>query len=176
VAVLEIVVCGSLVVGTWLLEHFVKDAPTKGASRLLAVSSGDKIVRRGFTFALLVLLLLVPLGTPVRALGALILALPLVLVAAKDGTNHLLAGGVVGDDVHQLIGGGGGVAAQLLDQLLAGSSREEHHDDIEVGDFGKLGALFGEAPDIVAEGLAWLLFVAPKVPRVVHAGISKAIA
>jgi hypothetical protein len=28
--VLEVVVHGSLVVGTWLLEHFVKDAPTGG--------------------------------------------------------------------------------------------------------------------------------------------------
>jgi hypothetical protein len=69
--------------------------------------------------------------------------LPLVLVATKDGTNCLLTGGIVGDDVHQFISSGGGVAAQLLDKLFASGSREESHDDIGVGDVGKLGALFG---------------------------------
>jgi hypothetical protein len=117
VAVLEVMVCGSLVVGTRLLEHLIEDAPAGRASRLLAVSSGDKIIRRDFVFALLVLLLLpvVPLGTLVGALRVLVLALPLVLVTTKDGTNRLLPGGVVGDNVHQLVGSGGGVVAQLSD-------------------------------------------------------------
>jgi hypothetical protein len=137
------------------------------------VSSGDKIVRCSFALALLVLLLLpvVSLGAPVGALGILILALPLVLVTTKDGTNRLLIGGVVGDDVHQLIGSGGGVAAQLPDQLLASGSREKSHDDIGVGDVGKPSALFGETSDIVTEGLARLLFTAPEVPRVARAYI-----
>jgi hypothetical protein len=173
VAVLEVVVCGPLMVGTRFLEHLVKDAPTGGALRLLAISSSDKVVCRGFVFALLVLLLLpiVPFGTPIGALGFLILVLPLILVATKDGTSRLLAGGIVGDDVHQLVGGGGGVATQLSDQLLAGGSREKSHDDIEVGDVGKLSALFGETPDIVIEGLVWLLFTAPEVPRVTGAHV-----
>jgi hypothetical protein len=171
VAILEVVVCGSLVVGTRFFEHLVEDAPTRGASRLLAVSSSDKVVCHGFVFALLILLLphVVPFGAPVGALGILILALPLVLVATKDGTNCLLASGVVGDDVHQLIVSGGGVADQLSDQLLAGASREKIHDDIRVGDVGKLGALFGETPDIVMEGLTRLLFTTPEVPRVIGA-------
>jgi hypothetical protein len=115
-------------------------------------------------FALLILLLLVvvPLRAPVGARG--ILALPLVLVTAKDGTNRLLAGGEVGDDVHQSIGSDGGVAAQLSDQLFAGGTREEGHDDVRVCDVGKLGALFGETPDVVPEGFAWLLFTALEVP------------
>jgi hypothetical protein len=45
------------------------------------------------------------------------------------------------------------VAAQLSDQLFAGGTREEGHDDIRVSDVGKLGALFGETPDVVLEGL-----------------------
>jgi hypothetical protein len=51
---------------------------------------------------LLILLLLpvAPLGAPVGALGFFVLAVPLILVATKDGTNRLLAGGVVGDDIH----------------------------------------------------------------------------
>jgi hypothetical protein len=30
--------------------------------------------------------------------------LPLVLITTEDGTNHLLAGGEVGDDIHQTVG------------------------------------------------------------------------
>jgi hypothetical protein len=102
VAILEIVIHESLVEGTRYLEHLVKDAPTRGTSRLLTISSGDELVSRGFALALLVLLLLpvVPLGTLVGALGFFVLALPFILVTTKDGTNCLLAGSVVGDDVH----------------------------------------------------------------------------
>jgi Flp pilus assembly protein TadB len=103
VAVLEVVVRGSLVVGTRFFEHFVKNAPTGGSSRLLAVSGSDKVVSRGFALALLVLLFLLPvasLGAPVGALGFLVLALSLILVTTKDGTDRLLTGGIVGDDVH----------------------------------------------------------------------------
>jgi hypothetical protein len=111
-------------VRTRFFEHFVENAPTRGSSRLLAVSDNDKVVSRGFVLALLALLLLpvVPLGTPVGALGFFVLALPLILVTTKDGTNHLLAGGIVGDDVHQLVGSDGGIAAQLSDQLFAGGA------------------------------------------------------
>jgi nitrate reductase NapE component len=90
------------VTGTWFFEHFVKNVPAEGSSRLLAVSGSDKVTSRGFTLALLVFLLLpiISLGAPVGALGFLVLALPLILVTTKDGTNRLLAGGIVGDDVH----------------------------------------------------------------------------
>jgi hypothetical protein len=56
-----------------------------------------------------------------------------------------------------------------LDQLLSSGSREKGHDDVRVGDVGKLSALFGETLDIVAEGLARLLFTASEVPRVTGA-------
>jgi hypothetical protein len=54
--------------------------------------------------------------------------------------------------------------AQLSDQFFAGGTREEGHEDVRVGDVGKLGALFGETPDVVPEGLARLLFAASEVP------------
>jgi hypothetical protein len=141
--------------------------------RLFAVSSGNEVIGHGFTLALLVLLLLVVVsfGALVRALGFLVLVLPLVLVTTKNGTNHLLIGGIVGDDVHQLIGSGRGVAAQISDKLLASGSREESHDDVRVGDVRKLGVLFGETSDIVMEGLIRLLFTTPKVPRVARAHV-----
>jgi nitrate reductase NapE component len=85
-----------------VLRAFCQKFPRRGSSRLLAVNSSDKVVSRGFTLALMVFLLLpvASLGAPVGALGFLILALPLILVTTKDGTDRLLAGGVVGDDVH----------------------------------------------------------------------------
>jgi hypothetical protein len=51
-----------------------------------------------------------------------------------------------------------------LDQLFAGGTREESHDDVGVSDVGKLGALFGETPDVVSKGFAQLLFTASEVP------------
>jgi hypothetical protein len=71
---------GSLMVGTWLFENFVENAPTGGSSRLLAVNGSDKVVSHGFALALLVLLPVAPLGAPVGALGFFVLALPLILV------------------------------------------------------------------------------------------------
>jgi hypothetical protein len=134
--------------------------------RFLTISSGDKVIGQGLLFVLLILLLLVvvPLRAPTGARGILFLALPFVLIATKDGTNRLLAGDEVGDDVHQAVGSDGSVAAQLSDQLFAGGTREEGHDDVGVGDVGKLGALFGEMSDVVLEGLTRLLFAASKVP------------
>jgi hypothetical protein len=165
VAVLEVVVHGPFVVGTRFFEHFIKNAPAEGSSRFLTISSGDKVIGRGLLFALLIfLLVVVPLRASAGARRILFLMLPFVLVAAKDGTNRLLAGGEVDDNVHQTVGSDGSAAAQLSDQLFAGGTREEGHDDIRVGDVGKLGALFGEMPDVVLEGLVQLLFVASEVP------------
>jgi hypothetical protein len=131
VVVLKIVVRGPFVVGTWLFEHFVKNAPTGGPSRFLTISSSNKVIGRGLLFALLVLLLLpiVPLRAPARARGILFLALPFVLVATKDGTNCLLASGEVGDNIHQTVGSYGSAAAQFSDQLFTGGTREEGHDE-----------------------------------------------
>jgi hypothetical protein len=62
VAVLEVMVRGPFMVGAWLFEHFVKNAPSGGASRFLAISSSNKVIGRGLELALLVLLLpVVPL-------------------------------------------------------------------------------------------------------------------
>jgi flagellar biogenesis protein FliO len=58
--VLEVVVCGPFMVGTWLFKHFVENAPAGGASRFLVISSSNKVIGRGLELALLVLLLLLP--------------------------------------------------------------------------------------------------------------------
>jgi hypothetical protein len=96
--------------------------------------------------------------------------LPLILVATKDGTNCLLVGGEVGDNIHQTVGSDGSATAQLSDQLFAGGTREKDHDIVGVSDVGELGALFGETPDIIPEGFTRLL-LASEIPRVARAHV-----
>jgi hypothetical protein len=59
-----------------------------------------------------------------------------------------------------------------MDQLFAGGSHKECSDDIGVSNIGQLGALQGEAPNVLAESLTRLLTIAPEVPGVarVHIG------
>jgi hypothetical protein len=152
-------------VGTRFFEHFVENAPVRGPSRFLTVSSSNKVVGRGLLFALLVLLLpVVPLRALARAREILFLVLSLVLVATEDGTNCLLTCGEFGDNIHQTVGNDGSAVAQLSNQLFACGTREEGHDDVGVSDVGELGALLGETSDVILEGFAWLLFVASEIP------------
>jgi hypothetical protein len=125
----------------------------------------NKVVGWGLLFALLVLLLpVVLLRAPAGARRILFLALPFFLVATKDGTNCLLAGGEVGDNIHQTVGSDGSAAAQFSNQLFAGGTREEGHDDIGVGDVRELGVLLRETSNVILEGFAWLLFAASEIP------------
>ena len=56
-------------------------------------------------------------------------------------------------------------------QLLAGGTGDEGSDDVGVGDVGELGALFGESPNEVSEGLIRLLLAAPEVLGVSRAHV-----
>jgi len=56
-------------------------------------------------------------------------------------------------------------------QLLVGGTGDEGSDDIGVCDVGELGALLGETPDEVSEGLIGLLPAAPEVPGVLGAHV-----
>src|SRR6185437_9516178 len=95
-------------------------------------------------------------GLDVAALrGRIVLALARLVV--EDGTNSLLAGGVVGGSVEQLIGVDGSTSCELMHQVPARRSFEESVDDLDVGDAGELGALLGEASHVVTQGLAGLL-------------------
>jgi len=89
------------------------------------------------------------LGLVVTALsGHFFLAL--VRFVLKDGTNCLLAGGIVGGGIEQLVGVGGMASRKLVHQVPARRAFEEGVDDLDVGDAGELGALLGEAPHVVA--------------------------
>ena len=58
-----------------------------------------------------------------------------------------------------------------MHQLLAGGAGNEGSDDVGVCDVGELGALLGESPDEVSEGLIGLLPAAPEVPGVPRAHV-----
>jgi len=57
-------------------------------------------------------------------------------------------------------------------ELLAGGAGNEGSDDIGVRDVGELGALIGESPNEVSEGLIGLLPATPKVLGVPRAHVS----
>ena len=56
-------------------------------------------------------------------------------------------------------------------QLFAGGTGNEGSDHIGISDIGEFGALFGESPDEVSEGLIGLLPAAPEVPGVPRAHV-----
>jgi len=164
------------------IEHVVEPAATasRGASRSFAVRGGDEGLVGVFRLTRSMLVwwgLLLPFLPPLLFLGegfnlgvaALCgrIFLALVRLVVENGTNSLLAGGVVGGSVEQLIGVGGTASRKLVHQVPARRALEEGVDDLDVGDTGELGALLGEASHLVAQGLIGLLptpFEVPGVP------------
>ena len=104
--------------------------------------------------------LLLPFSLPLLFLGGGIdlgvaalcgcIFLAFVRLVVKNGTNHLLAGSVVGGGIKQLVGIGGMASHKLVHQVPACLALEEGIDDLDVGDTGELGALLGEASHVVA--------------------------
>ena len=88
------------------------------------------------------------------------------LVALEDGPDHLLSGGVVSGNLQELVRSMRLLAPQFVDRGLAVRPAEERTDDVGVDDARQRVALFGEAPDVVAQGLTGLLLAALEVPRV----------
>ena len=120
VAVLEHVVGPSLVITARLFEHFVKNAPLQGASRLLSLDHGDKIVIDGLALVLsrLLLLVVVLLGSSTGALIIVRRHLCLTALVAKECANCLFATHIVSHYIHQLINGLWAIAPQLSHQVL----------------------------------------------------------
>ena len=81
----------------------------------------------------------------------------LARLIVKNGTNSLLAGGVVGGGVEQLVGVRVLASRELVHQVPARRTLEEGVDDLDVGDAGELGALLGEVSNIVAQEFIGLL-------------------
>jgi hypothetical protein len=133
-------------------KHVVEYVGTpEGTSGIPTVCRSDQIRLEGVSLLLLGFPLLalsrVALGS---CLGDLLLLLPPALVLGKDGLDGLLSRGKLCGYVHQLAGPCGGLATQLAYQLSASSASEECLDDVRVRDAGQLGALLGEASDVLA--------------------------
>ena len=91
-----------------------------------------------------------------------------------EGTSvedRLLAGGVVGGYVKQVVGGTGFQVAKLVDKGLAGHPREERADDVYVDDVREGVASLGEPTDVILQGLAGLLLTALEVPGVPRSNV-----
>jgi hypothetical protein len=89
----------------------------------------------------------------------------------EDSTNCLFARGEVGRYVEQLVRAGGRVSSQLAHEIPARGAQMKGTNDFGVLDAGELGALLGEAPDVVPQGLVRLLTTPSKIPGVPRAHI-----
>jgi hypothetical protein len=164
---------GPLVIGARLLEHLVERAgPSRRFSRVPVLGRSDEIRVGGVAIRLrlvLGLLLRAPWG---GRLGGVFLRLSLrLLVFSEDGFDRLLTRGELGGDVHQFARTGGSLAPQFAHQVSASSAGKESPDDIRVGNVGQLGALLRKPPDVLSEGLPWLLATASEIPRVPRAHV-----
>jgi hypothetical protein len=151
-ALLKGVLDGTLVIGTRLLEHLVKQVDPSGRlPRVPVLGGSDKICVGGVAFRLRLLHGLLLRATLGGRLGDVFLLASLrLLVLTKDGFVRLLTRGELGGDVHQLARLGGGLATQLAHQVATSGAGEERPDDIRVGDVGQLGALLRKPPDVIS--------------------------
>ena len=78
----------------------------------------------------------------------ILVPLCLALEAVEDRSNRLLARGMVGGDVEELLGGSRALTSQLVNQGLIGGPRQESSYNVGVGDVRQLVARLGEAPDV----------------------------
>src|SRR6185295_8717344 len=185
-ALLEGMIDRALVVRARLLKHVVELATTasRGASRSSAVWGGREGLLGVLCLPRAVLIRwdrLLSLPPPLRFLGGGVglgaaafcgrIVLALARFVVEDGTNCLLAGGVVGGSVEQLIGANGSASRKLVHQVPARRTLEESVDDFDMGAAGELGALLGEASHVVTQGLAGLLTTPSEVPGVPRAHV-----
>ena len=123
----------------------------------------------------LLLALLAPLGLLRVALGIAALCgrvhLVLGLVAVEDGADRLFARGEVGRYVEQLVLAGGRIPSQLAHEIPARGAQMKGTSDFGVLDAGELGALLGEATDVIPQRLIGLLSAPLKIPRVPRAHV-----
>jgi hypothetical protein len=169
----EGVLDGTLVIEARLFEHLVERAgPSRRFPRVPMLGRSDEIHINGVALRLrlvLGLLLRAPLG---GRLGGVFIRLSLrLLVFPEDGFDRLLTRGELGGDVHQFARLGGSLAPQFAHQVSASGASKESPDDIRVNNVGQLGALLRKPPDVLSEGLPWLLAAASEIPRVPRAHV-----
>ena len=93
-------------------------------------------VGSGHERALAPLLVLLLTGMVGGAFAGILVLLCLALETVEDRSDHLLARGVAGGDVEELLGGSWALMSQLVNQGLAGGPRHESSYDVGIGDVG----------------------------------------
>ena len=88
--------------------------------------------------ALALLLVLLLDGTVVGAFAGVLISFRLALEAVEDRSDRLLAQGMVGGDVKELLGGSWALTSQLVNQGLIGGPRQESSYNVGVGDVRQL--------------------------------------
>ena len=130
-------------------------------SNPLAVGSGHER-------ALALLLVLLFIGAVGGTFTGVLVTLCLALGAVENHPGRLLARGMAGGDVEELLGGSWALTSQLVNQGLASGPRQESSYNVGVGDVRQLVAPPGEAPDVPTKSFLILLsavFEIPWVPR-----------
>jgi hypothetical protein len=173
VALFKGVLDGTPVIGAWLLEHLVEHVgPSGRLPRIPVLGSSDEIRVNGVAFCLCLLpILLLRATLDGRRGGVFLLSSLRLLVLPEDGFDRLLTRGELGGYVHKFACLGASLVSQFAHQVAASGAGEECPDDVRVGDIGQLGALLWKPPDVLSQGLPWLLAVAPKIPRVPRAHV-----
>ena len=120
----------------------------------------------GHERALAPLLVLLFVGMVGGAFVGVLIPLRLAFEAVENRPNRLLARGMAGGDVEELLGGSWALMSQLVNQGLTGDPRQKSSYDIGVSDIGQLVALPGEAPDVPMKSFSKLLLIVFEVPWV----------
>ena len=116
-------------VRAWSFEQLLEvvQGTLSGLSTPFAVGSGHER-------ALMPLLVLLLVGAVGGTITGVLILLCLALRAVENCPDRLLAQGVAGDDVEELLGGSRALTSQLVNQGLAGGPRQESSYNISVGD------------------------------------------
>ena len=78
--------------------------------------------------------------------------------------DGLLAGGILGGNVQELLCCAQGLMAEHVDEYFVGHPADEGIDHVGIGDVGKLVALLGEALDVLPKGLVGPRPIVVEVP------------
>ena len=129
IAIFELVVHRIAMVGARLVQELVEVVVSR---RTLVLALGRRDLASGGRSA--VLLILLVLAARRRPVVVTLLFFCRVLVALEDGPDRLLAGGVVGGNLQELIRSVRLLAPQFVDQGLAVRPAGERADDVGVED------------------------------------------
>jgi hypothetical protein len=120
------------VVGAWLFQEFVEVIVPRRT--LIFAVSRRNLAGGGWPAILLVFPIIADCRWPV---GVVSFRLGRGLVSLEDSPDFLLAGGVVGGDVQELMCGARLLAPQFVDPGFAARLAEKRTDDIVVDDAGE---------------------------------------